>query len=419
MKSKTNKILIPIIAVLSAVLIFFLGFFTRELTYSSLKKTALNILDKYEKYYYYESDDVIGVISDAIFDKYSTYMTKEEYQLVTENAYGRNQGIGVSFAGSSLKISNVLYNSPCDKAGVKAGGTVVAVKIDGVDKPFSDYQGLFNILDGTNIGSTVSLSVDYSGEITTYDVVKSIYKRSYVTYIDNSGTYSFIDDGGMKLCLRNIDGITLPKTAYIRYDQFSGKGSGTDGSVGQLKSVLSKFSSNENKNLILDLRNNGGGDMKILSEVAGLFVEKESDNQVLCLSKDKYQKETKFYIKNSLYSTYGFEKIIVLANQNTASASEVLIGAMLDYDTQNKLTVVLDGFTENGQTTYRTYGKGIMQTTYLNVDGSAVKLTTAKMFWPKSNISIHGIGVTENTSSKVKNATNGDAYQFALNLLNN
>ena len=159
--------------------------------------------------------------------------------------------------------------------------------------------------------------------------------------------------------------------------------------------------------------------MKILSEVAGLFVEKESDNQVLCLSKDKYQKETKFYIKNSLYSTYGFEKIIVLANQNTASASEVLIGAMLDYDTQNKLTVVLDGFTENGQTTYRTYGKGIMQTTYLNVDGSAVKLTTAKMFWPKSNISIHGIGITETTSSKVKNATNGDAYQFALNLLNN
>ena len=60
-----------------------------------------------------------------------------------------------------------------------------------------------------------------------------------------------------------------------------------------------------------------------------------------------------------------------------------------------------------------------MQTTYLNLDGSAVKVTTAEIFWPKSNISIHKKGVTTEISSKVKNAVNGNAYEYALNLLNN
>ncbi len=419
MKGKVKKIIIPIVSVLGAVLIFFMGFFTRELTYSNLKRTVLSILDKYEKYYYYESDDVVDVISDAIFDNYSTYMTKEEYEAVTKEALGKNQGIGVGFNAGSLEIVSVVTNSPCDKAGVKKGGTIVKVAVNGTEKPFSNYEQFIDVLDDVSIGTAISLSVDYNGEVERFDVVKAEYKRSYVTYQDATGTYNFLDDGGMKLCLKNLDAITSDKTAYIKYEQFSGKGSGTDGSVGQLKSALSKFRNDGNKNLILDLRDNGGGYMDILTEVAGLFVEKQSDKQVVSIARDKYQKEQKFYVKNNNYSSYGFESIIVLANENTASASEVLIGAMLDYDSQNKVTIVLDGYVENEQTTYRTYGKGIMQTTYLNLDGSAVKLTTAEIFWPKSNVSIHGIGVTENTSPKVKNAVNGDAYLFALDILNN
>ena len=222
----------------------------------------------------------------------------------------------------------------------------------------------------------------------------------------------------MKLTLRNLDNITLVDTAYIKYEQFSGRSAGNDGSVGQLKTALSMFKQGGYKNLILDIRNNGGVYMNILAEVAGLFVEQSGDNQVVSIAKNKDNEVQNFYIKNNSYNSYGFENIIVLANQNTASASEVLIGAMLDYDTQNKVTVVLDGFNNNGNTVYRTYGKGIMQTTYQNLNGSAVKLTTAKIFWPKSNISIHGTGVTTETSNKVKNAVGVNAYEYALNLLN-
>lgn len=419
MKSKLKKVLIPIICVVCSVAVFFLGFFTRELTYTDVQRAVLSILDKYEKYYYYEDENVVDIISDAIFDKYSTYMTKEEYEAVKSEANGETQGIGVGFSVGSLEIASVITNSPCDKAGVKVGGTVVKVSVNGTEKPFTSYDEFFDIMDGVSVGSTINLTVNYGGTETSYSVKKEDYKRSYVTYRDNTGTYNFLDDGGMKLTLRNLDNILTPNTAYIKYEQFSGRASGVDGSVGQLKSALDRFKSSGNKNLILDLRNNGGGYMDVLSEVAGLFVEKSGNNQVLSVAKDKYNKESKFYVKNNAYSSYGYENIIVLANNKTASASEVLIGAMLDYDTQNKVTVVLDGYLENGETVYRSFGKGIMQTTYLNLDGSAVKVTTAEIFWPKSNISIHQKGVTTDISTKVKNAVNGNAYEYALNLLNN
>lgn len=418
MSIKTKKIIFSIVAIIGVVAIFFLGFFVREFTYSKNQRAVLSILDKYEKYYYYEDEKVVDIISDAIFDKYSTYLTKEEYENTIAEASGKKHGIGLAFLVDSLEIISVVTNSPCDKAGVKAGGTVSKISVDGVDKPFTDHEGFFDIMGGISLGSKVKLTVDYDEKTETFEVEKQEYKHSYVTYKDGTGTYNFIDDGGMKLSLRNLDCINIDKTAYVKYEQFSGKASGTDGSVGQLKYALSKFKSDGNKNLILDLRDNGGGYMSILSEVAGLFVEPNGSNQVVSYAKDKNSKIQKYYLKNSLYNDYGFKNIIVLANQNTASASEVLIGAMLDYDSKNKVTVVLEGYQSDESTVYKTFGKGIMQTTYINFDGSAVKVTSAELFWPKSNTSIHKKGVTVDTSTKVKNAENGDAYEFAINLLN-
>ena len=71
MSNKTKKVILSIVAVIGIVGVFFLGFFTRELTYSNNQRAVLSILDKYEKYYYYEDENVVDIISDAIFDKYS------------------------------------------------------------------------------------------------------------------------------------------------------------------------------------------------------------------------------------------------------------------------------------------------------------------------------------------------------------
>jgi carboxyl-terminal processing protease len=86
----------------------------------------------------------------------------------------------------------------------------------------------------------------------------------------------------------------------------------------------------------------------------------------------------------------------VLANENTASASECLLGVLVHYGDvlKNNSDVILE---MNEEGAYRTYGKGIMQTTYMLLSGGALKLTTAKIYWPDGETSIHGVGFTDGT----------------------
>ena len=100
----------------------------------------------------------------------------------------------------------------------------------------------------------------------------------------------------------------------------------------------------------------------------------------------------------------------------SASASEVLIGAILDYASNysNLELSVLISDENRGNTS--TYGKGIMQTTFLNLDGSAVKLTTAKLTLPLSNKCIHGVGFSEDFDSRVKVVSENDILNYAINL---
>jgi carboxyl-terminal processing protease len=161
--------------------------------------------------------------------------------------------------------------------------------------------------------------------------------------------------------------------------------------------------------LILDLRNNLGGYMDIFSKIAGMLVEKHSSNQVAYKSVTRDGTETLHYISDSVYDSYGFEKIIVLANEYTASASETLIGTMLDYDTQNKVSVIIEGQEKDGQAICKTYGKGIMQTTYGLIGGGAFKLTTARMLWPDGKTCIHNVGIKTSAENSV------DAGENAIN----
>ena len=109
----------------------------------------------------------------------------------------------------------------------------------------------------------------------------------------------------------------------------------------------------------------------------------------------------------------------MLADENTASASEMLIGAMLSYDTQDKIEVVLaPSKDDDGQTVYKSYGKGIMQTTYVNTfDGEALKLTTAKLVWPDGKTCIHGVSITkslEGYGEKIWESAGQDPLDIAL-----
>ena len=415
MKNKVLKrILICVLTLMITAGVYFLGFFSFKWSLSDTEEELLKVLNTYEKHYYYQNDNLVDVICDAILDDYSDYYTKEEYEEILKTNLGQSVGVGLSFIKGTNYIHEVIVNSSCYEKGVKAGGTVISAVCQNTG---STGDGVLDYLNALSEGSNVTLKIDYQGTVETYEVTKKTYSRSYVTYKNAEGTFVYKDNlSSMQLSKISDDSVIKSGVGYIKYDTFNGKEQNSYGSVSQMKTALEKFKADGNRVLILDLRNNGGGYMDVLSQIAGMFVEKHSSNQVMSITKDRDGKETKYYIGANYYSHYNYEKIIVLANENTASASEVLIGAMLDYDTQNKVTVVIEGHIEDEQTVFRTYGKGIMQTTYRYADGSAVKLTTAKVFWPVSNRCIHGVGLREDISEKVVNAGELNAYDYALSL---
>lgn len=409
-QAKATRIILSAIVLAAVMAIsFFAGYYLRDVSNPEMASLRF-IVEKYKKYYLEESDDFVSVMGNSIIDRYSEYMTKEEYDAVVKSSAGRRKGIGISYNKDTLTISSVKGNSPAEKAGIAEGDVITGLKKSG-EESFSDikdYEQLATLFDGINDDELFSLRLLNGGEEKICELSFRDYQEAYVFYNDNSGDYRFSDDNGGDMSLKLYkegNSALAADTAYIKYTGFNGRGgdSKVNSSSWQMKVALQKFKDNKKSKLILDLRNNGGGYMDILENIAAHFIDCEHGSEKL-VSKAVYKdnSESKFYSSSVDYSDYGFEKIAVLANTGTASASEALIGAMLDYDTNGKVSVVLSASAGTKSVEeaapeeifYRSYGKGIMQTTYVNpLGGDAIKLTTAKIYWPVSGLSIHGAGV--------------------------
>lgn len=424
MNKKTKKTLIVIVSVIVVSITFGIGFFVGRNSYSDDINTVNYILSMYKKYYYEETDDLVGTIEGALFDKYSEYYDKEEYDLVKKTALGEREGVGFSYNRVTGEITQVLGNSPAKKAGIKEGSSIVAIgntedSLTNID----ETNTVETLLSSIPANQDFAMQVSFNGTLQTFVLQKQKYVQTNVSYYDETGEYGFTSDGG-KMTFKMLDGNTdydfseNKDTAIIRYSGFSGLTNTIEGSAKQIEGALEFFKSSKKSKLILDLRNNGGGYMSILEDVSSHFIDCETGSvNLISYAKYKDGKKETYYSKSVDYASYGFQKIVVLANENTASASEALIGAMLDYDKNNKLTVIVEkSVGENGEALYKTYGKGIMQTTYQRLNGSAIKLTTAKIFWPVSDISIHGVGVTVKTDKRVVNETENGAVYDALKL---
>lgn len=422
--TKTKKIITVVLSCVIFLATFLVGFLIGRGTIDEDVATFNYIITHYKKYYYEETDDIIGVIEDALLDKYSEYYTKEEYEIVKSTAKGEREGVGFSYDKTTNTITQVLGNSPAKRAGVKEGGVIVGVGLtaDTIKTPSTELS-LSDILSEIPANVDFVFRVDYGEEAKDYTVQKRKYLQTFVSYYDESGEYGFTGENDISFTKigENTDYPLgdIKKTAVIKYTGFSGLGSGLKGSAGQFKKALEKFKDSGKTNLILDIRNNGGGYMSILSSVAAHLINAEKDSKKL-VSYATYKdgKKDDFLSEAVDYSDYGFEKIIILANENSASASEALIGAVLDYDKDNIVNVILDASVLTGEVVYKTYGKGIMQSTYDNIlTGEAIKLTTAKIYWPKSNKSIHGVGVTATLDERVLNAKGSNGFYDALKLL--
>ncbi len=295
-------------------------------------------------------DGVYKGMVDSLDDPYSEYYTKEELEEVMNSNQGVSYGIGAYISLDQTRqlpvITGLVEDSPASKAGIKEGDIIYKVGDEYTQGlSLTEVVSLVKGLEGT----TVHLTMYREGEpdYLEFDIERS--SQIETTTVD----YGMVEgeDSVGYLRIREFDTVTV--------DQYT--------------EAMAELNAKGMKGLILDLRSNPGGDLNVVVEIArkilpsGLIVYTED--------KEGNRKEYTCDGTNELQIP-----LVVLTNEYSASASEILAGAIQDY---NKGTLV-------GTTTY---GKGIVQSIRHLSDGTALKLTTSAYFTP-SGRNIHGVGIT-------------------------
>lgn len=300
----------------------------------------------------YESDEEAmkegiykGFIA-ALGDPYTVYYTAEEYEEMMESSDGEYVGIGVQISQSEstnvITVIRVFRGSGAEEAGMQAGDMLY--KVDGEDITGEDVNSVVAKIRG-NAGTTVHIEV-YRDSVKDY--VEMDVERRDVSM--DTVEWKMLENGMGYLQITEFDGVT--------YEQFV--------------MALEDLKAQGMKGMILDLRDNPGGRLDQVVEIADDFL---SEGTIVSTKN-----------KNGLGSTYEADEevrfegpMVVLTNGNSASASEVLAGALKDYE---KAKLV-------GTTTF---GKGIVQSIYPFEDGTAIKITVSDYYTP-SGANIHGTGI--------------------------
>lgn len=286
-----------------------------------------------------------GMIS-ALGDKHTRYADPDEYQSEVDSSAGNYQGIGayVDVTGEYVKINSTMNGSPAEEAGLQSGDLVIAVNgndVTGIDPSvvLLDIRGPEN--------SSVTLTIRREG-VDPFDV--DIIRRRIETA---SVEGKMLDDG----------------IAYISMDQFGDK------TTQELRETLDTLMKDDPKGLIFDLRNNGGGWLNTAIETASEFLPVGT---TVLLERDGDGVETVYKTQQGGGRALDVP-MVVLINENSASASEIVTGALM----VNDRAVVI------GKTSY---GKGSVQIQPELSNGGAVSVTIARWYMPDGTL-IHGVGI--------------------------
>ena len=285
-------------------------------------------------------DQAIAGMMDYLGDDYTTYLDDESTAELFDSLSGEYTGIGVSINNSDKSIVKVYKDTPASKAGIQEGDIIVG----------------FNDTDVTNMTAT--------------EVVNLIKgSNDYFTLRLQRGTQTIsVSLKNETLIAPNIDYYMVENTniGYLSLQTFSNT------LATQVKDALNELEKSGMKSLIIDLRNNTGGYLTAATDVASMFLEK--GKRIYGLN---YQNNiTNFNDETSEHKEY---EIVVLINENTASASEILAAALKESY----------GATLVGETSF---GKGKVQQTMKLDDGSMVKYTSAYWLTPNGTC-IDGIGI--------------------------
>ncbi|MBR2441666.1 MAG: hypothetical protein IKB20_01140, partial [Clostridia bacterium] len=392
---------------LGAILFFAAGAATLWFSLDGELRTLFKVKKMIQEKYYKDisDEDFYGVlfksINEDLLDPYSCYMTADEFTASSGELAGNRSGLGLVFLVKDgegkdiMKITRVCGNSPAEQAGIIAGSYLVGfgktqeslIESEKFDA-FSAFLGDFGA------GEEFFLKLRVEEETEIIKISKAEYVENYVFYRTHDKAYGFEGKKATELVERGAPLTCLKEdTAYMRLIQFGGEAANAFGQVMDL------FKQEGKKHLVLDLRGNGGGYLNIMQEIAGYFCKNTDENKPVVAVADYVEKKERFTAKRNVYKDYFAKdsRIFVLADEGSASASECLLGSMLDYGAITYADICL--IERNGVA--KTYGKGIMQSTfYLGLKGDAIKLTTAEIRWPVTNNSIHGRGILPSDVTK-------------------
>lgn len=381
---------------------FFAGYFTCSSSLDDEVKSLIWAKDQIQSNYYEEisDDEFYGAVFDGVnglLDPYSGYLSAEQYADRLESSTGLLSGMGITFfvpvidGEEKLLILSVSGNSPAERAGVREGMFIEGFGLtEETVEENSSYDDFVQFFSERPLGESFALLLEdgTDGERSTVTLSREVFTENYVFYRSKDRAYNFT--GEEALTLTESDNVLSgldEDTAYIRLTQFNG------GAAKQFAQAMNRFREEGRKNLILDLRNNGGGYLDIMCEISSYFCKNaEGDNPPVIRAEYRSGKEEIYYATANLWDSYFSEdsRIVVMADSGTASASECLLGAMIDYGAIGYDDIWLSE--RDGEA--RTYGKGIMQMLFPHVfEEDAIALTVARIVWPVSGNCIHGRGI--------------------------
>lgn len=311
-------------------------------------------------------------------DPYSAYMSPEIFQEMQTETSGEFGGLGieVSMESGVVKVISPIDDTPASKAGIKAGDYIV--KINNTQVQGKSLSEAVDLMRGP-VGSSIELTVRRRGvkKALTFNITREIIEVQSVK---------------SDLLENNI--------GYIRLTSFN------DNSSQQIKKQIKKLNENENlKAFILDLRNNPGGLLSQAIKISDFFLE----NGEIVSTKSRKKSENRKWFARKGDITDG-KTLLVLINYGSASASEIVAGALKDH----KRAIIL------GESSY---GKGSVQSIIPLKNKGAIRLTIAKYYLP-SGKSISEVGVRpdievneEGDDFRIKTVTDNQ-LNYAIKLLN-
>ena len=373
------------------ILVFFLTYivFFPKLSFATNEKSIYDkidlfgeVLDKINKEYVEEidqSDAMDAAINGVLqsLDPYSAYMSPETLKEMETETSGKFGGLGieVGMEFGVVKVMTPMDGSPAAREGVKAGDYIV--KINGIQVQGKTLSEAVELMRGP-VGSQIEITVRRRG------VKKALIFEITREIIEVESVKSKIIDESV---------------GYIRLTSFN------ENSSRQIKNKIKNFKSNKVNKYVLDLRNNPGGLLSQAIKISDYFLD---NGEIVSTKSRKYSENRKYFAKKG--DLINGETLVVLINYGSASASEIVAGALKEH----KRAIIIG---ENS------YGKGSVQSIIPLKNNGAIRLTVSKYYLP-SGKSISGTGIVpdievlESSDDFRINTETDNQLDFAIKLLN-